>query len=525
MSYTDAPDAQVQMNAFLERCAAHDILCSSFHLSSGYTSIGSRRYVFNWNRDKFPDPAGFVSHYSAHGVRLVPNIKPCLLRDHPQFDACARDGLFIRDADGSPHLVQFWGELGALLDFTNPKTVTWWQAQVTSSLLDVGMAATWNDNNEFEVRDPQALADFGGNPGPAIATKPLQTMLMVQASRDAQRAHRPGLRPFVVTRAGFAGMQRYAQSWSGDNMTGWETLRYNLRMGLGLALSGLSNTGHDVGGFAGPAPDEELFVRWVECGIFMPRFSIHSWNDDGTVNEPWMHAAATPMVRDLLKQRARLAPYLYDLMWRAHRDYAPVIRSLFHDFPDDPASYDEHDEMLLGRALLVAPVMTPGLQGRQVYLPRGTHWIDVRTGEWHEGGQSVFVEAPLGQPPLLARAGTAVPVNMAALHFNREPDERGFLVFAAPDGGDFEARCFEDDGESDACLSGRFGEWVLRVSASAREIPVHVSLEGDVVSRPARLTLVFPAGEARRVSLSGAGRKIASSTLQDGSTAITLSVS
>jgi alpha-glucosidase len=181
--------------------------------------------------------------------------------------------------------------------------------------------------------------------------------------------------------------------------------------------------------------------------------------------------------------------------------------------------------MLLGRALLVAPVMEPGLQGRQIYLPRGAHWIDVRTGEWHEGGQSVFVLAPLGKPPLLARAGTAVPVNTAELHFNREPDARGFLIFAAPDGGAFEARCFEDDGESDACLSGRYGEWVLRVSASAREISVHVALEGDVVSRPARLSLVFPAGEARQVTLSGAGRKIETSTLQDGSDAVTLSVS
>jgi alpha-glucosidase len=280
-----------------------------------------------------------------------------------------------------------------------------------------------------------------------------------------------------------------------------------------------------VGGFARPAPDEELFVRWVECGIFMPRFSIHSWNDDGTVNEPWMHAAATPLVRELLKLRAKLVPYLYDLMWRAHRDYAPVIRPLFHDFPDDPACYDEQDEMLLGPALLVAPVMAPGLLGRQVYLPRGTQWIDVRTGEWHEGGQSVFLQAPLGQPPLLARAGSAIPANIAELHFNREPDMRGFLVFAPPDGGEFEARCFEDDGESDACLSGHHGEWILKVSASASEISVHVDLAGDTVSRPARLTLVFPAGETRQVSLSGAGRKIETSTLQDGSSTVTLSVS
>jgi alpha-glucosidase len=149
----------------------------------------------------------------------------------------------------------------------------------------------------------------------------------------------------------------------------------------------------------------------------------------------------------------------------------------------------------------------------------------VRTGEWHEGGQSILVHAPLGQPPLLARGGTAIPVNMAELHFNREPDARGFLIFAAPDGGAFEARCFEDDGESDACLSGHYGEWILRVSASATEISVHVALEGDVVSRPARLTLEFPAGDVRGVLLSGKVATIARSTIQDGSRTVTLLVS
>ncbi|HQN52724.1 MAG TPA: glycoside hydrolase family 31 protein, partial [Phenylobacterium sp.] len=158
MSYTDAPDAQAQMARFLEGLAAHDLPCSSFHLSSGYTSIGPRRYVFHWNREKFPDPKGFTASYEAAGVKLCANIKPCLLDDHPLFGEARDQGLFIADAAGEPVMTQFWDGLGAYLDFTNPATRTWWKAQVTIQLLEVGIAATWNDNNEFEVVSPQARA-------------------------------------------------------------------------------------------------------------------------------------------------------------------------------------------------------------------------------------------------------------------------------------------------------------------------------------------------------------------------------
>ncbi|HJW41311.1 MAG TPA: TIM-barrel domain-containing protein, partial [Rhizomicrobium sp.] len=272
MSYTDQPDAQARMADFLAKCEEHDILCDSFHLSSGYTSIDDKRYVFHWNKDKFPDPAAFVRSYAEKGVRLIPNIKPALLHDHPLFTEARDKGLLITATDGEPEWIQFWGAVGAYLDFTKPKTRTWWQEKVTTALLDVGMAGTWNDNNEFEIVSPHAQSTRGR----AIESKPVQTLQMIRSSRAAQIAKTPDKRPYLVSRAGMAGMQRYVQTWSGDNYTSWETLKWNIRMGLGLALSGVSNSGHDVGGFDGPRPDAELFVRWVGFGIFLPRFSIHS---------------------------------------------------------------------------------------------------------------------------------------------------------------------------------------------------------------------------------------------------------
>jgi alpha-glucosidase len=332
MAYADAPNAQARMAEFLECCAEHDILCDSFHLSSGYTSIGKKRYVFHWDRSKFPDPRAFVRSFSEKGVRICANVKPCLLRDHPLFAEAAAAGLLIMDRTSEASFVQFWDGIGAYLDFTNPETIAWWKSKVKQTLLDTGIAATWNDNNEYEIWTDKAVANGFGQPRAATTCKPLQSLSMMRASRDAQKEHAPDARPFLVSRSGGVGMHRYVQTWSGDNSTGWETLRYNSKMGLGLALSGVSNSGHDIGGFSGPAPDPELFVRWVQFGVFMPRFSIHSWHDDGSVNAPWMYPTIAPIVADLIKLRARLIPYLYFLLWRYHRHYEPVVRPTFTTF-------------------------------------------------------------------------------------------------------------------------------------------------------------------------------------------------
>ena len=409
MRYTDAPDAQAQMADFLAKVAAHGIPCTSFHLSSGYTSIGGNRYIFHWNRDKFPDPEAFVASYRDAGVRVVANIKPVLLHDHPRFVEAAAQGLFVADEAGEPTQIQFWGGMGAAIDFTNPAAADWWQVRVTEALLAKGIAATWNDNNEYEVWDSRARIHGFGDPRAAAEMRPVQPLLMARASRAAQIAHAPDEPPYVVTRSGMAGMQRYAQTWTGDNRTGWDTLRYNIKMGLGLALSGISNMGHDVGGFAGSRPDAELFIRWVQAGILMPRFSIHSWNDDGSVNEPWMHPEALPVIRRLMRLREGLIPFIDGLMERYSRDYEPVSRPLWLDHPGDAGAWVDGDDHMLGPDLLVALVVEPGATDRFVRFPGDGEWTDIWTGESHAGGTCATVAAPLdGPPPLFARTGSGV---------------------------------------------------------------------------------------------------------------------
>lgn len=505
MSYTDAPNAQERMGEFIARCTEHDIPCDSFHLSSGYTSIGPGRYVFNWNRDKFPDPAAFVRSYLDHGVRLVPNIKPALLRNHPKYDEARQAGLLVRDPDGQPTAVQFWDGTGAYLDFTNPATIAWWKRQVTEQLLQYGISCTWNDNNEFEVWSDQAQVHGFGRPHTMREARPLHTLLMIQASHAAQTEFAPQDRPYLVSRSGAAGMQRYVQTWSGDNYTSWETLRYNIRMGLGLAMSGVSNTGHDIGGFSGPAPGPELLLRWVQHGIFLPRFSIHSWNDDQTVNEPWMYPAITPQIRALIVFRYRLLPYLYDLVWRYHSAYEPIIRPTYHDHPDDARCLEENDDMLLGPNLLSAAVVEAGQHERRVWLPGTGGWYEWHSARHFQAGQQVTLDAPLdGPPPLLAREGCAIAMNVGDIHFGRVEDRRGFQVFPLLGEGTFETTCFEDDGRTQAWRQGAYGQWRLQVRCTPQRLQFEVRREGQRPPAQDTLVLRLPAADRRSLDFGDA---------------------
>lgn len=502
MTYTDAPDAQVRMGEFIAGVSRHDIPCESFHLSSGYTSIGDKRYVFHWNRDKFPDVEGFVRGYADAGVQLVPNIKPALLVNHARYDELAAKGWFVRDADGDPIVCQFWDEVGSYVDFTHPDAAAWWRQQVTEQLLAYGMRSTWNDNNEYEIWDKRARIHGFGAARPAAGERPVQTLLMMRASRAAQIAYRPNERPYVVTRSGMAGMQRYAQTWTGDNYTAWKTLRFNQKMAIGMALSGVSNTGHDVGGFAGPAPEPELLLRWVQAGIVMPRFSIHSWNTDGTVNEPWMYPEATPAIVGMMKLRRALQPLLHDLLWRHHADYAPVTRPLWLDFPQDPQAWEDGDVHLLGPDIVVAPAMDPGIDHVRAYLPAGAVWRDLRDDQAYVGGTEVALAAPLeGLLPMLAREGSGVFLDLAPAGFAAAPPEPAVLLYP-PASGVMDWRGF-DEADSGWRDPARPQGWRVTLEASAAALALTVAWAGETPPPAKALTLVLPAAESRAVVLNG----------------------
>lgn len=453
MTYTETDNAQEQLKQFVDLCDAHDIPCDMFHLSSGYTTgKDGLRYVFNWNRDRIPEPSMMVNHFHDHGIHLCANIKPYLLKSHPRYSEIRDLAIQSPEGDGEA-LAQLWSGgafevgQGAYMDFTNRAAIDWWKAQVKEHLLDYGIDSTWNDNNEYQLWDDDAVCNGFGDPIRLGMVRPLHSLLMTRASFEAQQEFLPKIRPFVLCRSGAPGIQKYAQVWSGDNATSWHTLKYNIPMGLGMSLSGLANVGHDVGGFFGPKPSPELFVRWIQCGVFHPRFTIHSYNTDGTINEPWMYPEVLPIIREWMQFRYRLMPYLYTLIHEAAQHGTLIIRPLVYEFPHDANTYEESFQFMLGEQLLVAPVHEHGARQWSVYLPDGANWYDFYTGEFFRGGQTVNAAAPLDRIPLFAREGAIIPMGKPMRHVGAVPDDlREILVFPYRDGTESKLTLIEDDG-------------------------------------------------------------------------------
>jgi len=307
----------------------------------------------------------------------------------------------------------YWDGQGAHLDFTRPAAVQWWQSQLKAQILDQGIEVGWNDNNEYAIAAEDAYSEASGLKLPIHRSRPLHALLMTRATFEAQLATGDANSAFTVTRAGPPGIQRYAQTWSGDNTTSWQTLKWNIRTGLQMSLSGMFNIGHDVGGFFGPVPDAELFLRWVQACSLNPRMVMNSWKAGNVSNVPWMHAEVTDAVREAIALRYKLLPYLWECFERASQDHVPIIRPSFYNFPDDLQCLVDCDEFMLGEALLVAPVVEQGATSRRLYLPalpQGQQWFDFHSGQamgsacWHE--QAV----DLRSLPLFARSGHRVDV-------------------------------------------------------------------------------------------------------------------
>ncbi|MEH7118513.1 glycoside hydrolase family 31 protein [Neobacillus vireti] len=505
MTYTDEPNSQERLNEFLQLCEEHDIICDSFQLSSGYTSIGDKRYVFNWNTDKFPDPKGFTEGYHEKNVNLCANIKPCLLKDHPLFNELEQKGMFINTGDGKePEKAQFWDEVGSYLDFTNKETFMWWKKKVTETLLEYGIDSTWNDNNEFEIWTKDARCNGFGQDVNFELVRALQPLLMMKASYEAQKEFSPELRPYLISRSGCPGMQRYVQTWTGDNYTSWKTLKYNIKMAIGLSLSGVSNIGHDIGGFSGPAPSPELFVRWVQNGIFYPRFTIHSWNEDKTVNVPWMYEEVADQIGKLIKFRHRLTPYLYTLLYNSHNTYDPIIRPTFYEFDYDKKTFEECDDFMLGDSILVTSVVEEGETERTVYLPEcDGGWYDFHTSLWFEGGQTVTIPAPLTYAPFLVKAGSIIPVNDAECSFTTKTnDARGFELFPHQQTGTSAYVLFEDDGIS-SNYQENHAKLHVHMNTTSDRLEVSLEKEGVFELPYKQITFHLPKGEKRELLVNG----------------------
>jgi alpha-glucosidase len=249
----------------------------------------------------------------------------------------------------------------------------------------------------------------------------------------------------------------------------------------------------------------ELFVRWVQNGTLHPRFTIHSWNEDGTVNEPWMYPQVLPIIREAIEFRYRLIPYLYSLFFEAARSGKPIIRPMVYHFPHDSECHSESFDFMLGPNLLVASVLEDGARTRRVYLPKDTDWCDFYTGQWYPGGQTIEVAAPLERIPLFVPEGGAIPMGKVMRYIGEKPDDlRQVYVYPSPALGRGAFKLIEDDGTSNGYQDGIFTEIEIETHANSANISIHPRILQDGYPLPySEITFILPPGEERALLLDG----------------------
>tara|TARA_R110002003_G_scaffold40_3_gene2581 strand:- start:6588 stop:8864 length:2277 start_codon:yes stop_codon:yes gene_type:complete len=566
-SMLDEPRASDALMDFANKLKKHDIPCSGFQMSSGYTVAETEpktRNVFTWNRHRFPDPAGFLDAFHKEGIRLIANVKPYVLDSHPEYEKLKAAGAFFTDSLTIQSAeARLWsaggGEsgIGGHIDFTSKAGYQWWYEGI-KELKRVGIDCIWNDNNEYtiphdgwqcELTEPSLLQDGAADYGKDVGFwgRSLNTELMGKSSHDASLEAEPNQRPFILTRSATAGTLRYcASAWSGDNVTSWDGMKGANALSLTAGMCLMQCYGHDIGGFEGPQPSPELLVRWCQQGIYSPRFAINCFktspdnNSVGDVIEPWMYEETTPLIRDIIKRRYELIPYLYSLALESHQTATPPQRWTGWGYESDPEVWsnkiltDGETQYWLGDSLLIGGVFQPGADSAKMYLPKdtaqtGLEYLDLNNAPqtYYSAGQWVDIQAKWTQSiPVLAKVGSAIPIGrneqVLAVGDTSNPanlpldDYRAVEIFTpkgSSNGEIFTNTWYEDDGVSPP--PAKISVFVLKYQTTKDEVLVQYEeqLQADFTPHWKDLTIILPPGDGRTLKMNGEAAK---STERDG---------
>jgi alpha-glucosidase (family GH31 glycosyl hydrolase) len=392
-----------------------------------------------WDFSRFPDPSGMITGFLSDNVRTVLITEPYVRTNSSNYSEADAQNYFGYKADGTTYdLPGFWFGPAALLDFTRPTTVEWWWNKHIP-LIDQGIGGWWTDLCEPELH-PDDMQHYLGEARRVHNVMNLLWSKMFADKYDEMNA----LRLFNLTRSGYAGSQKYgAVTWSGDVARTFQAMRVQTNLMLSMAQSGMPYHHHDIGGFTGDNTTPELFVRWMQLGVFSPIMRPHSAFQSV---EPWAFGAgAETIVAQMMALRQSLYPYNYTYFHQTTQTGESIIQPLVRYYPEDISTYNMSDQYFWGDDILVAPILFEGATSRQVYFPRGV-WIDAWSGAVIEGDQSRTIQAPLEQIPHFIRHGAIIPrMPKRSAIMERELDTLLVDIYPANDG---HFRMYEDDGLS-----------------------------------------------------------------------------
>lgn len=444
--------SQQEVEQLAEEFRSREIPCDAIHLDIHYMR-GYRVFTFDANR--FPNPKKMVGNLLEQGFHIVPIVDPGVKRDveYTVYQEGVSGNYFCRRLEGELYFGEVWPGISAFPDFTSSATRSWW-GEKHKFYTQLGIQGIWNDMNEPAVFNESKTMELDvmhqaeGRPQPHRALHNLYGLQMSRATYEGLREQLQGERPFVLTRSGYIGVQRYAAVWTGDNRSFWEHMEMAVPMLLNMGLSGIPFAGVDVGGFAYDT-QPELLARWTQLGAFLPFFRNHS-AIDAIRQEPWRFGEEIEAVcRAAIARRYRLIPYLYSVFAEAARKGWPVVRPIFMEAPGDSTALTVADEFFVGRHLLAAPVLRPQQRKRMVYFPEG-EWVDVESGLTYSGAQYHIVDAPLSHMPLFARAGAPIAETDVYSHLQFEHQDVLRIVFYGHPVGETAETLdlYEDDGHS-----------------------------------------------------------------------------
>ncbi|MFD2614897.1 glycoside hydrolase family 31 protein [Paenibacillus gansuensis] len=470
-SYMSQEEVMDLARTFREKNIPCDVIYLDIHYMDEYR-------VFTFDKTRFPNPQQMMKDLREMGIRIVPIVDPGVKQDprYPIYQEGIANDYFCKKIEGDLFIGPVWPGQSAFPDFTEDEVGRWW-ADKHRFYTDMGIQGVWNDMNEPAVFVESKTMDLDvvhRNNGDMKTHEELHNlygMLMSKATYEGLREQLAGDRPFVLTRAGYSGVQRYAAVWTGDNRSFWEHMAMAMPMCLNLGLSGIPFTGPDIGGFAHHTT-ADLLTRWTQMGVFFPYCRNHSVLDS-VRQEPWSFGPEVETVlREYIGLRYKLMPLLYNLFYEASQTGMPVMRPLLLEYPHDKNVFNLSDQFLFGSDMLIAPIIRPDTDHRSVYLPEGV-WYDYWTGEKFTGGKHILAYAPMHVMPIYVKAGSVIPEQSLQQYADQPTD--GVLrlnVYGVGAEASYRHELYEDDGRTFAYEQGAYNLVRLNMEEGAAEAAI-----------------------------------------------------
>lgn len=486
--YSYYPDTEIYNVA--ETFRAKDIPADVIYLDIHY--MGKYK-VFTWDQERFADPAAFVAHLKGLGFHVVPMYDPGIKIEagYQVYEEGIAHDYFVKYPDGGVYKGEVWPGWCHFPDFTKEAVRLWWKNAYRESV-DIGISGFWNDMNEPAVWGksfPDLVEfDYDGLGATHKKAHNVYGLQMARSTFEGTKELLQGKRPFVLTRSGFAGIQRYAAVWTGDNVSYDEHMLSDVRILNSMGLGGISFVGCDVGGFVGEA-SVNLFNRWIALGAFMPLYRCHTMINTKDA-EPWAFGEeGEEIARNYIKLRYRMLPYLYSAFYEATQSGLPINRSLVIDY-----TYDDHifnfayqNEYLFGPNILVCPVdsLHPIYK---MYLPQGG-WYDLFNDTYYAGSQEIFMEISKDKLPLFVKAGGILVMQSPISHTGEKPSEVLELhLYQGEQGSSYVY--YEDDGETYAYENQEYYKRTIQFDPSTNTLNLE-AVEGTFESKFTLIKIFF----------------------------------